>query len=49
MKVCDDVDAPEISQWHMGRAGEYAGTMQKAFDIKRYFTVSRAYAGQRVI
>lgn len=32
VNVGDDIDAPEVSQWHKGRAGEYAGTLQASLD-----------------
>lgn len=32
VNVGDDLDAPEVSQWHRGAAGEYAGTLQASFD-----------------
>lgn len=33
VNVGDDLDAPEISQWHKGAAGEYAGTLQLSLDL----------------
>lgn len=32
VNVGDDVDAPEVSQWHKGGALEYGSTLQAAFD-----------------
>lgn len=32
VNVGDDLDAPEVSQWTKGRAGEYAGTLQASLD-----------------
>lgn len=31
--VGDDLDAPEVSQWHKSLAGEYAGTLQLSLDL----------------
>lgn len=33
VNVGDDVDGPEISQWHKGSALEYGSTLQTSFDI----------------
>lgn len=35
VNVGDDVDSPEVSYWSKGKAGEYAGTLQKGFDATR--------------
>lgn len=35
VNVGDDIDSPEVSRWSKGEAGEYAGTLQKAFDATR--------------
>jgi hypothetical protein len=35
VNVGDDIDAPETSTWTKGKAGEYAGTLQAAFDSTR--------------
>lgn len=35
VNVGDDIDSPEVSRWTKGSAGEYAGTLQKAFDDTR--------------
>lgn len=32
VNVGDDLDAPEVGQWHKGAAGEYAGTLQASLD-----------------
>lgn len=32
VNVGDDIDGPEISQWHKGSAGEYSGTLQASLD-----------------
>lgn len=33
VNVGDDIDGPEISQWHKGSALEYGSTLQASFDI----------------
>ncbi len=33
LNVGDDIDAPEPSRWNKSLAGEYAGTLQRGFDV----------------
>lgn len=35
VNVGDDIDSPQTSHWHKGKAGEYAGTLQRDIDATR--------------
>lgn len=48
VNVGDDLDAPEVSQWTKGGAGEYAGTLQASLDeIAKIHARFRAAIGDK--